>query len=215
MDYLFQKLDMTGAVPFVGEYKGGLTRFWFKGTMHPDFATPTIIRFEGCSRLFEDPFRSGVSFRCQRSQFIQADRAGSLGSGQVSRYDEPLFSANSGSCFSGSWNQLSCLRQQNPSSSTQVQMVESDKCTPWRSLKALCNRSRVHNSKGYPKLLGFCRARSSSALRISWPWVGGRPERSPSNNPDKPASLKRLTQWMPLGAPLKPACSPALEGGIP
>ena len=205
---------MAGTIPFVGEYKSGFTSRWLKCAMDPNFATTTVVRFKSSSRLFEDPLRSRIGFGCQGSQFIQANGAGSLWFHRVSRYDEPLFPTNSGSCFSGSWNQLSCLRQQNPSSSTQVQMVESDRWTPWRSLKALCNRSRVHNSKGYPKLLGFCRARSSSALRISWPWVGGRHERSPSNNPDKPASLKRLTQWMPRGAPLKPAGSPALEGGI-
>ena len=32
-------------------------------------------------------------------------------------------------------------------------MVESDKCTPWHSLKALCNCSRVHSS--FFKSLGF------------------------------------------------------------
>jgi hypothetical protein len=55
----------------------------------------------------------------------------------------------------------------NPSSSIQVQMVESDKWVPCHSQKAVCSRSSVHNSKGYPNERGFCRARLIKEPRTS------------------------------------------------
>jgi len=85
--------------------------------------------------------------------------------------------------------------------------------THWRSLKALCKRSRAHNSKRYSRPLGYYSARSSRALRVSWLWLGGRPDRSPSIKPATPALLKSLTQWILIGAPLKSAFSPAREIG--
>ena len=128
---------------------------------------------------------------------------------QVGGEDAPLFSTNSGSAFSASWNQLSCRFQRNPSASTHSQMVESDRCTPSRSSKALCKRSKVHSLNGYPKLLGFVLARAIKALRTLWSWVGGRPAFGLSSNPAIPSALKRLTQFIPDCAQRKPACKAA------
>ena len=90
-------------------------------------------------------------------------------------------------------------------------MVESDKCTPSRSLKALCNRPNVHISKGYPNDPGFFNARLIKALRTSWLWVGLRPDRGLSSKPAIPSALNRLTHTGPITSPLKPAFSAAFE----
>ncbi len=87
--------------------------------------------------------------------------------------------------------------------------LSSDKCTPWRSSKARCKRSSVHNSWGYPSVLGFWVARAIKALRTSGLWVGCRPGRGWSSNPGSPFSLNRLTHFGPIALLLKPALKPA------
>lgn len=79
-----------------------------------------------------------------------------------------------------------------PSSSIQVQIVESERWIPSRSSKVVCNRSRIQSLNGYPSVFGFCNAKLISALRTAWLWVGGRPARERSCRPVKPSSLNRL-----------------------
>jgi len=129
----------------------------------------------------------------------------------VFRILPPLISTNSGSCLSASWNQLCCRFHLKPSSSIQVQMVESDRWTPCRSRKAVCNRSSVHGSKGYPKERGFCNAKLIKEPRTSWLWTGVRPGRGLSSRPDNPSSLNRLTHIGPMALLLKPTNWPASE----
>ena len=134
---------------------------------------PSIIGFKSSPIGSQYPFFSRICFHRNGSHFVHTNHPSSRQRGRVGCDDAPLFSTNSGSCFSASWNQLSWRFHRNPSPSTHSQIVESDKCTPCRSLKAVCRRSKVHNLKGYPSVSGFCCARLIKALRTLWSWVGG------------------------------------------
>ena len=118
--------------------------------MHPQLPAPALVWFkvDPVRTLF--PFFSGISLHRDRSHSVQADHPRAGDWGLVSRDDAPLFSKNSGSAFWASWNQLSWRFQRKPSPRTHSQMVESDKCTPSPSWKAVWMRSNVHSLKGYP-----------------------------------------------------------------
>lgn len=206
---LLQQLHMTGAVSSRAEHGNRFSGRRLKGTMHPQLPASAIVRFKrGPVRTFL-PLFSGIGFDGNRPHFIHADHPRAGERGLVGRNDAPLFSTNSGSAFSASWNQLSWRFQRKPSPSTHSQMVESDKCTPSRSWNAVWMRSSVQSLKGYPRLSGFVRARAIKALRTVWEWVSGRPAFGLSSKPAMPASLNRLTQSTPDWRPLKPACCPA------
>ncbi len=150
MDYLFQQLNMAGTVPAGAHHDVSLASGWLKGAVHPQLAPAAIIRFKGGSMGSQFPFLARVGFDRQWSQFIDADDPGMGRWAHIGSDVGPLFSANSGSCFSASWNQLCWRFHWNPSSSIQVQIVESDRWTPSRSSEARCSRSSVQSSKGYP-----------------------------------------------------------------
>ena len=171
-DFL-QQLNVTGTIPSGTEQRNGLSGSRLKPAMHPQLPAPSIIWFKGRPVWTQLPFFSRIGLDRNRSHFIHTDHPGAGKRGQVGRYDAPLFSTNSGSCFSASWNQLCWRFHLNPSPSTHSQMVESDKWTPSRSWKAVCKRSNVHNLNGYPSVSGFWVARLIKALRTFWSWVGG------------------------------------------
>jgi len=125
-DFL-QQLNVAGTVSSGTEQRNRLSSGWLKGTMHPQLSTSSIIGFKDRPVWTDLPFFSGICFDRNRSHFIHTDHPGAWKRGQVSRYDAPLFSTNSGSCFSASWNQLCWRFHLNPSPSTHSQMVESDK----------------------------------------------------------------------------------------
>src|SRR3990172_1952321 len=205
------QVNMTEAVSARAGENGGLSACRFESAMRPELATPTIIRLKGCPMIALQPFFARISLHRQGSHFIDADHPRAGWRHYVRRDNTPLFSTNCGSCFSASWNQLSWRFHSNPSSAIQVQMVESDRCTPSRSSKALCRRSSVHSLKGYPSVFGFCSARLIRALRTAWLWVGLRPPRFLSCNPARPSALKRLTQFTPMIGLRYPTCWPASE----
>jgi hypothetical protein len=210
-DNLFQELNVAGAISTRAYQDRCLSGSWFKRSMNPHFAAATIIRFESSSSWSQFPFFTRVGLDSYWTHFINTDDSCSRRRCHISLDYAPLFSTNSGSCFSASWNQLCCRFHLNPSSSIQVQMVESDKWVPCRSRKAVCSRSSVHNSKGYPSDRGFCKARLIKAPRTSWLWTGFRPGRGLSSNPDNPSSLNRLTHMGPIALLLNPASWPASE----
>jgi hypothetical protein len=212
---LFKQADMAGAVASVTQNQRRLPGCWFKCTMHPQCATSPIIWLKSSTMGTGFPFFTRISFGRQRPQLINADDTGIWQRSGIGTNYRPLFSTKSGSWVSASWNQLCCRFQSSPSSRSHSQIVESDRWTPSRSSNAVCNRSNVHNSKGYPSVRGFCSTRSSNLLRTPSEWVGGRPGRGLSSNPASPSSLKRLTQWIPDAAFLYPANRPALAAPRP
>ena len=119
------------------------------------------------------------------------------------------FSTNSASCFSTSWNQLCWCFHPKPSSAIHVQMVESDRWTPWRSSKALYSLFKVHSSNECPSERGFRRAKLTSAPRTSWPCTDLRPGHGRSSSPARPSSLSRLTYITSTALLLKSALYPA------
>src|SRR5438045_4876502 len=125
--------------------------------MHPDFAPATVIWLKGGSVRSSFPLLPRIGFDGYRSHFIHTNHSRPRAGGEIGRDDAPLFSTNSGSCFSASWNQLCWRFHASPSAASHSQMVESDR---W-----LWCRSKVHNSNGYPKLFGFWVAKLIKALR--------------------------------------------------
>ena len=193
-DHHLQQLDMTGAVPPWAQQNGCFSRGWFKQPMHPQLAPASIVWLKRSSVWPQLPFFPWVGLDGNRSHFIQAQRTSVRQRGDISGYDAPLFSTNSGSCLAASRNQLSWRFHSNPSASNHSQMVESDKWVWLRSSKARCSRSSVHSLKGYPKVFGFCVASAINALRTSGLWVGCRPGRDkrktnvPSRQPSSSVS---------------------------
>ena len=167
-DNLFQELNVAGTIATRTQQNRRLSSSWFERTMNPHFTSATIIRLKCRSPWTQLPFFARISLDGYGTHFINTDNACSRRRRHISPDYAPLFSTNSGSCLSASWNQLCCRFHLKPSSSIQVQMVESDKWVPCRSRKAVCSRSSVHNSKGYPKERGFCNAKLIKEPRTSW-----------------------------------------------
>jgi len=208
---LFQELNVTDAISTRTHQNRCLSSRRLKRTMNPHFASATVIGLKSCSSRSQLPFFTRIGLDGYWTHFINTDDPCSGRRRHISLDYAPLFSTNSGSCFSASWNQLCCRFHLNPSSSIQVQMVESDKWVPCRSRKVVCSRSSVHNSKGYPSDRGFCKPRLIKAPRTSWLWTGFRPGRGLSSNPDNPSSLNRLTHIGPIALLLNPASWPASD----
>ncbi len=206
-----QQLNMTDAIPTRTHHNSCLPRGRLESSMNPEFAAPSIVRFKRGPITTWLPFFSWICLNRQGTQFVNTNHTCSSRRGYVRLNYGPLFSTNSGSCCAESWNQLCWRFHLKPSSSIQVQMVESDKWTSWRSLNARCSRSSVHNSNGYSSDRGFCRAKLINALRTSWLWVGLRPGRGRSSNPASPCSLNRLTHVTPMTSLLYPARRPAAD----
>ena len=139
----------------------------------PNMASASIIRLKRSPMRAFDPLFSRIGFCTQRTKFIDTNDTGFLWWRQVKAEDGPLFSTNSGSCLSASWNQLCCLFQVNPSATSHLQMVAGWTLISCFSSKAFFKRVKVHNSNGYPKLLGFWIAKSSTLPRVSSGWVAG------------------------------------------
>src|SRR5918996_241984 len=208
--YLFQKPQVTGAVPTVTKHQLRLPTGGFKGSVDPQFAPASIVGFKGGPLWPKLPLLARVGLHRQGSQFIHADHPGTGGWCQVSLDDAPLFSTNCGSWRWASWNQLCWRFHSNPSSASQVQMVESERWMPARPSKAICNRSKVHSWYGYPRVRGFWKARLTSLLRVSSLCTRGWPGRGSSCSPARPCWLNRLTHNCPEKSPLYPARRPAL-----
>src|ERR671919_841407 len=138
--YLFQKPQVTGAAPTVTKHQLRLPTGGFKGSVDPQFAPAYIVGLKGGPLWPKLPLLARVGLHRQGSQFIHADHPSARRRGEISLDDAPLFSTN--------WE--SWRFHSNPSSASQVQMVESERWIPSRSSKADCNRSKVQSSKGYP-----------------------------------------------------------------
>jgi hypothetical protein len=193
---------VTGAVTPGAEYQ--LTSGRVKGPMNPKLAAPTIVRRKGCSTRTGLPLFAWVGLDRQRPEFINTYQSCARWRGYVSPDYAPLFSTNSWSCLF--WNQLCWRFHSRPSSESHVQMVESERWTPWRSSKAPCRRSSVQSWYGYPRVRGLCVARLISLERVCWLCSRGWPGRGSS--PAMPRSLKRLTHRWPGAESLYP--DPAL-----
>ena len=92
-------------------------------------------------------------------------------------------------------------------------MVERERWSWHFSSSATCKRSKVHIAQGYPKLLGFCTAKSTTSLRLLSLWRSGRPGLARFSSPATPSSLKRLTHSLPE-ALLPPNVPEGLEDGM-
>src|SRR5690606_12401267 len=206
---LLQQLEMRGAITRRAAEDSRQTGGWFEGAVYPDNAAPPIVWLKGSPARAGLPRFSRVGFHRQRTQLVDADDARARRRLEIGPDYRPLFSTNSGSCLSASWNQLCCRFQSSPSACSHFQMVEGARRTPCRSSHSVCRRGNVHNSKGRPRLRGFCRARSMTWERTSSLWVAGRPARGLSASPAIPSALNRFTQCGPLARLLNPVWNPA------
>lgn len=66
-NHLLQQLDMSGAIARWARENRGQACSWFEGTMDPDGATTTVVRFEGGSIRSQLPLFTGVGFSGYRS----------------------------------------------------------------------------------------------------------------------------------------------------
>ncbi len=99
-DHLFQQLNITGTVPSRADHDAGLSACRFKGTMHPHFPAPAIVWLKSGPVGPWFPFLARVGLDRNRTHFINTDHP-QVGLGvQIRCDDAPLFSTNSGSCFS-------------------------------------------------------------------------------------------------------------------
>jgi hypothetical protein len=210
-DHLLQQLDVRSAITGGTAQDGCQTCGWFKCPVDPDITTTAVIRLESSPIRTHFPFLTRISFDGDRSQFVDTDDTCTAGRLDISPDYGPLFSTNSGSCLSGSWNQLCCRFQSRPSACNHFQIVDGPNRSPYRSSYSLCNRVNVHNSNGSPSERGFCKAKSITRDRTSSVCVTGLPERGLSSSPSIPSVLNRLTQIDPEALLLKPTCNPASE----
>lgn len=209
--HLFQQLDMRCAIPSLAAQDSRQTRGRFECAMEPDSAASAVIGLESGAIRAQFPFLTGIGLASDRAQFVDADDTRTAGRLNIGPDYGPLFSTNSGSCLSGSWNQLCCRFQSRPSACIHFQIVEGPNRNPYRSSYSLCNRVTVHNSNGNPNERGFCKAKSMTRDRTSSEWVVGLPERGLSSSPASPSRLNRLTHMEPEALLLKPTCKPASE----
>lgn len=209
LNHSFQECDMTLRVALSADDHGCFSGSRLEGAVHPECASPLVIRLKGGSLWSSFPFGTRVDLGREGAEFVDADHARSRGRMDVGCDDGPLFSAKRSSCFSASWNQLCWRFQRRPSASTYSHIVEVANGIPSRSKKAVCRRSRVHIAKGRPSERGFWSARSKSFERTASPWIGGRPDRGRSSRASRPPSLNRRTHFGPLGALRYPARRPA------
>jgi hypothetical protein len=210
-DHLLQQLDVRSAITGGTAQDGCQTCGWFKCPVDPDITTTAVIRLERSPIRTHFPFLTRISFDGDRSQFVDTDDTCTAGRLDIGPDYGPLFSTNSGSCLSGSWNQLCCRFQSRPSACIQLHIVEGAKRRPYRSSYSLCSLVNVHSSNGNPSVRGFCRAKSMTRDRTSSVCVTGLPERGLSSSPSIPSLLNRLTQMDPEALLLKPTCNPASE----
>ncbi len=136
---------------------------------------------------------SRIAFCRIRSHFIQANCHTSSDWLRVQLGDKPLFSANSGSTLSP--NQVSCLRQRNPSASKISSILVRLIGIPLTSFKYTSRRSSVQLANGNPKVDGFVRAVATTSPTCSGVYRGGLPGRSASCKPANPLSLKRFIHF--------------------
>ena len=208
-NHLLQQLNMRGTIARRATKNCGQASSWFEGAVNPDGAATTVVRFEGGPVRSDLPLLTRVGFSSNRSQFVKADNSSARWRPQVCPDDAPLFSTNSGSCLSASWNQLCCRFQTNPSAFNHFQMVEVPRSRPYRSSYSFCRRGKVHNSYGKPSERGFCSARSITRERTFSVWVTGRPARGLSCRPVIPSALNRFTHCGPVALLVYPTISPA------
>lgn len=213
--HLLQQLDGCGTIASVREDDGGLAVCRFNGAIHPEFGASPIVWCKGGSQLCWHPRLTGISLDRQRSPLIDTDEARPGQRRHIGPNDGPLFSTNSGSCRSASWNQLVWRFHAKPSSSSHSQIVERERWSWHCSHNANCRRSSVHNANGYPSPLGFCTAKSSTWLRTSSVWAGGRPAFGRLYRPATPSALKRFKHSVPEVLLPKPTRIPARAAGTP
>ena len=210
-DHLLQQLDVRSSITGRTAQNGCQTCGWFKCPVDPDITTTAVIGLESSPIRTHFPFLTRIRFGADRSQFVDTDDTCTAGRLDIGPDYGPLFSTNSGSCLSGSANQLCCRFQSRPSACIQAHIVEGANDNPYRSSYSLCSLVNVHNSNGNPNERGFCKAKSMTRDRTSSEWVVGLPERGLSSSPAMPSRLNRLTHLAPEALLLKPTRKPASE----
>ena len=103
---LLQQLNVAGAVSTWAHQNRSLSSRRFERSMSPQLASASIIWFKRGSIGSHDPLFARIGFYCDGTHLIHANDPCSWRTSQVRSDDTPLFSTNSGSCFSASWNQL-------------------------------------------------------------------------------------------------------------